>query len=549
MDNNKNMEVGKIAKGLNISEIAAIHGLEADALQNELLVGIKEEMDAHTDNPEIAKAIVLDHLYENPNFYNNKSKMGKIEEHYEDLVNVYELGGTTDPMFNFVTPTKEKSELSYLQQVLVRLKGFKDFFGDWETAAKNFLLNPKGDFNEIYKGVSKVINSGTLEPLCVYHGTRLDKEFYTFDATNEKNLSRPYAYFAYNREYSEVFTLFSQRNAANSKPFLYQCFVSVKKPFSANGINYFRKLKDAKGWIDSIVGSIVFDKYQIIDRTDKRAKDLEKVINSQISKYVKDVIGLGTKPFWSLMAADVDKEFKFFLMSHDYDGILYAEEIKSNYDVNNKAEFSYAVCAFNASQIKLADGRNLDFDPLNPDIRFDRGGNVYSDKKNTLSKRERLDQLILGNHYFAEGGDVVSSNGSRSNDGKKGGYFDGRSHADGGIKAINVDTGQLIEVEGEEVIITKRAVNDNEKREFEGEMLTNREILSKINQSGGGVAFAKGGELDVPACGCTGRKYKYGGKVLQDYMIIRDMQEPYNTNDKSVRNSKIFVEDLIKKMK
>jgi len=94
---------------------------------------------------------------------------------------------------------------------------------------------------------------------------------------------------------------------------------------------------------------------------------------------------------------------------------------------------------------------------------------------------------------YAIGG-TVKANGKKTNDAKKGGFFEGRSHAEGGIKAVNVDTKQPIEVEGNEVIINKKSVGDNTLHTFNGEKMTNREILSEINQSGGGVAFEKGGE-------------------------------------------------------
>ena len=81
-------------------------------------------------------------------------------------------------------------------------------------------------------------------------------------------------------------------------------------------------------------------------------------------------------------------------------------------------------------------------------------------------------------------------------------------------------------MEGGEVVITRDAVSDNEKREFEGEMLTNREILSRINESGGGVSFADGG--DIPEkCACSGKKYNYGGKLMADKDIINDMMGYY----------------------
>ena len=83
----------------------------------------------------------------------------------------------------------------------------------------------------------------------------------------------------------------------------------------------------------------------------------------------------------------------------------------------------------------------------------------------------------------------------KHNQGEAGGYLVGRRHSEGGIKAVNKSTGQSLEMEGGEVVITRNAVSDPTKRSFNGKMMTNREILSTINQSGGGVAFAEGGEV------------------------------------------------------
>jgi hypothetical protein len=86
----------------------------------------------------------------------------------------------------------------------------------------------------------------------------------------------------------------------------------------------------------------------------------------------------------------------------------------------------------------------------------------------------------------------------KTSDAKKGGLFVGKSHDEGGIPAIVVDTGQPIEVEGGEAIINKKATAKHWKE------------LSKINQSTGGVPipapdradelldkFEKGGKLTI----------------------------------------------------
>lgn len=113
-----------------------------------------------------------------------------------------------------------------------------------------------------------------------------------------------------------------------------------------------------------------------------------------------------------------------------------------------------------------------------------------------------------------EGQTIIHNKGSLS------GYLVGRTHAEGGIKAVNKSTGQPLEVQGGEVVITAPAVADQTKREFEGKMMTNREILSAINEKGGGVAFAKGG--DIPKnIKRTGASYKYGGKTMTDHEIYK----------------------------
>ena len=123
------------------------------------------------------------------------------------------------------------------------------------------------------------------------------------------------------------------------------------------------------------------------------------------------------------------------------------------------------------------------------------------------------------------GGVVVGKRDGQTmiyDDASLGGYFVGKLHKDGGIKMVNKSTGQPLEVQGAEVIITAPAVNDQTKREFEGKMMTNREILSKINSDGGGVSFADGG--DIPAkIHTTDCEYKFGGKVVKDTDIAHSL--------------------------
>jgi hypothetical protein len=165
------------------------------------------------------------------------------------------------------------------------------------------------------------------------------------------------------------------------------------------------------------------------------------------------------------------------------------------------------------------------------DINMDSNKSYYS--RNTLSYANQIidyiDNFYKNNKmekggYYKAGGEInpddknvkdYFSHGS----GNVGGVLVGKRHSEGGIKAVNKSTNQPLEMEGGEVVITRNAVSDNEKREFEGKMMTNREILSKINESGGGVSFADGG--DIPESIYTsGKEYKYGGKMMKDHEIV-----------------------------
>jgi len=548
------LPVGKLAKGMSLSEVAAKHGLSADALKSELMLGIETEKE-HTDNPDIARAIALDHLFEDPKYYTKLKQMEGIDSHLTEISDKYAKGGSIAPIFSFTTPTGEKSTLTYLQQVLVRTKSFKQFFGDWEKAAKNFLADNKQNFAKHFQDVSVIMNWATLEPRVVYHGTRSEDEFFRFDVNKDKGVGRPYGYFAHNREYSENFTTSSQRSARNSKPYLYEVFIDVRKPFYANTDSFIQKNKDANGWKATIASAIAIQKYAPYKPTKEEVLEIDMAVDSQIGKYIDSVFASREAPFWKLMAADVDKDFKYFLMSYGFDGILYGEEFQSNFDADDPAQYTYAVTIFDSKQVKLADGRNLNFDPLIDDIRYEEGGHTeesepVEEKSLDMNKKMKLGALLFGDKY-AEGGEVIDAHGNKTNDGKRGGYFKGRSHAEGGIKAINKDTGQLIEVEGNEVIITKKAVADDTLREFEGEQLTNKQILSKINQSGGGVAFEEGGELSEGehTCGCTGKKFNYGGQLMEDYNILRSLNDPYDASKVAVNKARSLVDDLISKMK
>jgi hypothetical protein len=66
----------QLAKGMDIYDIANMHGVDIDDLDKELQAGIKVEME-HTSDKGVAERIALDHLYEDPKYY---TKLATIEE-------------------------------------------------------------------------------------------------------------------------------------------------------------------------------------------------------------------------------------------------------------------------------------------------------------------------------------------------------------------------------------------------------------------------------------------------------------------------------------
>ena len=137
------------------------------------------------------------------------------------------------------------------------------------------------------------------------------------------------------------------------------------------------------------------------------------------------------------------------------------------------------------------------------------------------------------------GGVVVGKRNGQTmiyDDASVGGYFVGKTHDEGGIKMVNKSNGQPLEVQGSEVIITAPAVADQTKRNFDGKMMTNREILSTINERGGGVAFAEKG-MEIPKkIKRTGASYKYGGKTMTDHEIYKYITGGGIAEDFSIRD-------------
>ena len=167
--------------------------------------------------------------------------------------------------------------------------------------------------------------------------------------------------------------------------------------------------------------------------------------------------------------------------------------------------------------LEIIKDENLIRKVINKPLEYNIDGTYTRNLGNVAGNVHKKVLVGVFNKTYKQGGSL---------DGNTGGMLVGRRHSEGGIKAFNKSTNQPIEMEGGEVVITRNAVSDSKKRQFEGEMLTNKEILSRINQSGGGVEiFEEGGEIIEHKCKCNGHKFDYGGEMLSDFDIYNRMNE------------------------
>jgi hypothetical protein len=189
--------------------------------------------------------------------------------------------------------------------------------------------------------------------------------------------------------------------------------------------------------------------------------------------------------------------------------------------------------------------------------------------KNIMNKGRDMGESLVGGveATFKKGGELDPDKKEvkeyfEHKSGNAGGLLVGKRHSEGGIQATNKSTGTPLEMEGGEVVITRDAVSDSTLHEFDGKQMTNREILSSINESGGGVSFADGGDV---SCKCSGKEYKYGGKTYKDYDLLKKINNGYGSKKaiekgmkvedkehgetfKMLKNGEITYEQFLKKL-
>lgn len=163
--------------------------------------------------------------------------------------------------------------------------------------------------------------------------------------------------------------------------------------------------------------------------------------------------------------------------------------------------------------------------------KYAKGKIIERSRKHILSSG-KLKHAVAKNEptEFKDGGELDADSQEvkeyfSHDSGNAGGLLVGKRHSEGGIKADVKSTGQRIEMEGGEAVITRGAVNSKKKYVYEGKEMTTREILSDLNVKGGGVAFADGG--DVPEkinCGCSSMKVGGISYTPQDFITLSEKE-------------------------
>lgn len=106
--------------------------------------------------------------------------------------------------------------------------------------------------------------------------------------------------------------------------------------------------------------------------------------------------------------------------------------------------------------------------------------------------------IVFSIHVYKNGikigGLTIGGSGAEGVSGADGGLLEGRSHAEGGIKTLVVDSGQRLEVQGGEAVLMAEAMSLNNKVVCEG---TPKGVASAINQLTGGKNFSDDGTCKI----------------------------------------------------
>ena len=487
--NNMFETIGRLIRPNTLQQISKDHNVDMGFLQKQFEIGTKEEME-HTFDTETAETIALHHLSEDPQYYIKLKEM-MLRTEAEKLDDYYANGGQvlSQAKCEVLDKNGERQidpiSIAKLTECVNNLPQTKfmhydlenDKYKDYRTRLhkeiiydikKNVVcVESKNEPIAILMGGSPASGKSTF--LKKYAEYLLQDEILKIDADEVRSKLPEYKGYNASQTHLEtkdiVTTLLSNRNIG------IPCLFDVIYDGTMNNTKSYLPLISLLKSLGYKVFMVYIDnvpKEVAIERSLQRYKKSGRFVPIEV---IEDFFDKGKSAM-----EQIKKEV---------DGYMIVDGGNSNYDIIEQGG------------IKLPQNRE------------------YSKIGSPIEITE--DEVV---REFKKGGEVDPDNTEikemvTHKSGEVGGLLVGNRHSEGGIKAVNKSTGQPLEMEGGEVVITRNAVSDTKKRMFEGEMLTNREILSRINEGGGGVSFEEGGKVEDDDCGCN-HKMKKGGDLLED---------------------------------
>ena len=336
-------------------------------------------------------------------------------------VGSFEQGG-------LIAPNGNESNLTPEQYKLVRTKAFKDWFGDWENDPENAskIVDENGEPNMCFHGTK----NDFFEFSERYIASANDSGFYGkgFYFTFQKEFKdRKYAigeasYYgnkilncyikAINPFNFSILSIYKNKhiNHIGAESLVFLTNIANLFPQISNEIyiekNTWNKLTEEYD-VDKVPISILpnlVNKYandlKLIETTGQfDAKETMGYVKSEIVKYDYTDKG-GTKGEYESfddlgrVHSEISKEEKEIIFIEKaiekYEGISFrfqpegymtrnsiiTDAIKKDHDCILQTKYGDELVVFNTNQIKLADGSNTTFDSGNPDIRFNKGGEI-----------------------------------------------------------------------------------------------------------------------------------------------------------------------------
>ena len=466
-----------------------------------------------------------------------------------------------------LAPNGKKSNLTPNQYKLVRTPQFKAWFGDWENDPQN--ASKVIDYN----GEPLVVYHGTYakEKFNIFDFSKADLGFHfgTYEQAKDRSLTK----FAMkeHKQFIEPFFLNIRQLFLIEDAFMFeypQSYIGdlVEKRILTKGEvseNSLRGLEIKQS--NQIVRNILVEKYKkvgfkyynklegegysyiVCEPNQIKLSDGKNTTfdtNNEDIRYedggeLKDVICVNCA--WSWNTKDSDESDKYECHKCGFDNTLfYSTEIIQKFDefadkrlkgaekiTNDSLEKGglslLTYYHYNAKLPTYEKASKGGFDLEKAKQEFEQYQSQLSigmkqiDFQEIMGKMEVLGELIIEEMELLPKEMDESKNATFEEEFKEGGVVVGKRHSEEdengtGERFLVESTGQVVEVEGGEGVLSKESMSSDKKYDLDGVKMTGRQIASKLNHKYGGVEFAEGGEVGH-VCGCRSKQYKHGGEL------------------------------------